>query len=201
MTTYLPYNEKDEIELAFLIADGDEVAFKQLYKRVLPYLKGTGMKLLKSEDAVVEVLQETLIRLWVHREKLRTVDVPRAWLFRIFSNECFRYLKKNGLRSVPLDAVAEVYLPEAANGPEQHYSLVETRYIIHDAVKSLSPRQREIYRLSRERGLKVSEIAVELGLASKYVKKTLMTAIHTIRRQLLKAGKTYLFLLLLLMLK
>ena len=201
MTTYLPYNEKHERELAILIAGGDEEAFRQLYKRVLPHLKGTGMKLLKSEDAVVEVLQESLIRLWVHREKLLTVDAPRAWLFRIFSNECFRYLKKNGLRSIPLEAAVEVYSLEAGNGPEQHYSLVETRYIIHDAVRSLSPRQREIYRLSRERGLKVSEIAAELGLASKYVKKTLMTAIHSIRRQLLKAGKTYLVLALCLLLK
>ncbi|HVV06835.1 MAG TPA: sigma-70 family RNA polymerase sigma factor [Puia sp.] len=192
LTSYLPYNEKSDQELSCLIAGGDELAFRELYHRLLPYLKGMGMKLLKSEDRVAEVLQESLIRLWVHREKLYAVEAPRAWVFRIFSNECFRYLKKYGLPPVRLELLPESTLPEAAGGPEQRYELRETRHIIRDAVRSLSPRQREIYQLSRERGLKVSEIAAELGLASKYVKKTLMTALHNVRQQLLKSGKTWL---------
>jgi RNA polymerase sigma-70 factor (ECF subfamily) len=197
LTSFLPYKDISEKELAVLIAGGDEPAFRELYRRLLPYLSGSGMKMLKSGDAVAEVLQESLIRLWVHREKLRDVHSPRAWVYRIFSNECFRYLKKHGLKVLPLEAVEDVYLPETAGGPEQHYSMRETRHIIHDAVESLSPRQREIYRLSRERGLKIPEIAEELGLASKYVKKTLMVALHNIRRQLVRAGKTYLLLLIL----
>jgi len=196
LTSYLPY-DKDEKELAALIADGDEMAFRQLYRQLLPYLNGSGMKMLKSEDAVAEVLQETLLRLWVHREKLRDVHSPRAWIFRIFSNECFRYLKKFGLQSIPLEAVAEAQLPAAADGPEEVVYLRETRHIIRDAVKRLSPRQREIYQLSREQGLRINEIAAELGLASKYVKKTLMVAVHNVRRQLHKAGKFYLMALIL----
>lgn len=197
MTSSLPYIDISEKELAARIADGDEAAFKELYRRLLPYLSGSGMKMLKSEDAVAEVLQESLIRLWVHRERLRDIHSPRAWVYRIFSNECFRYLKKYGLKVLPLEAVEEAFLPGAGGGPEQHFSMRETSHIIHDAVQSLSPRQREIYRLSRERGLKISEIAAELGLASKYVKKTLMVALHNIRRQLVRAGKTYLLLLIL----
>ena len=134
MTSSLPYTNISEKELAALIADGNEAAFKELYRRLLPYLSGSGMKMLKSEDAVAEVLQESLIRLWVHREKLHDVQSPRAWVYRIFSNECFRYLKKHGLKVLPLEAVGDVYLPEAAGGPEQHYSMRETRHIIHDAV-------------------------------------------------------------------
>lgn len=147
--------------------------------------------MLKSEDAVAEVLQETLIRLWVHRDKLRDVQSPRAWVFRIFSNECFRYLKKYGLQAVPLEMVGEAQLPAAANGPEEVVYLHETRRIVRDAVDRLSPRQREIYQLSREQGLRIHEIAAELGLASKYVKKTLTVAVHNVRRQLHKAGKFY----------
>lgn len=191
MTSFLPYKDISEKELVVLIADGDEAAFKELYRRLLPYLSGSGMKMLKSGDAVAEVLQESLIRLWVHREKLRDVQSPRAWVYRIFSNECFRYLKKHGLKVLPLEAVEEAFLPGAGAGPEQYLSMRETRHIIHDAVESLSPRQREIYRLSRERGLKVPEIAAELGLASKYVKKTLMVALHNIRRELVRAGKFF----------
>lgn len=189
MRSALPYIEKDEKELVLLIADGDEIAFKQLYQRLLPYLAGTGIKLLKSEQAVAEAIQESLIRLWVHREKLRQVQYPRAWIFRIFSNECFRYLKKNGLQHIPLENLSDTYLDVAFNNSEHACSMRETQHIIHDAVTCLSPRQREIYRLSREKGLKIPEIAQELGLTSKYVKKTLILALQNIRQKLVEAGK------------
>jgi len=189
LTSNLPYNEKDEKELASLIAGGDETAFTELYRRLLPWLSGTGIRILKSEAAVAEVIQESLMRLWLHREKLRTVNYPRSWVFRIFSNECFRYLKKYGMPYIPLDVVSEEQLPAGVNSSEQAFSMRETRNIIHNAVDSLSPRQRQIYKLSREQGLRIPEIAQELGLASKYVKKTLIVALHAIRRQLVRAGK------------
>lgn len=192
----MPYYNNDEKELAFLISEGNEAAFKQLYNLLLPSLAGSGIKLLKSQEAVAEVIQETLIRVWVHREKLREVNHPRAWIYRIFSNECFRYLKKYGLQHIPLETVADNTLNEGLNNAELAYSMKETTAIISHVVTSLSPRQRQIYKLSREQGLKIPEIAAELGLASKYVKKTLMVALHTIRRQLIKAGKLYFLLLL-----
>jgi len=186
----LPYIEKDEKELVLLIADGDEIAFKQLYRRLLPYLAGTGIKLLRSEEVVAEVIQESLIRLWLHREKLRSVQYPRAWVFKIFSNECFRYLKQNGLQHIPLETLSDSDLNSIINNSEHAFSMRETQGIIHHAVKSLSPRQRDIYRLSREQGLKIPEIAAKLGLTSKYVKKTLILALRAIRRKLVEAGKS-----------
>lgn len=188
-------------ELAALIADGDEMAFRILYRQLLPYLNGMGMKILKSEDALAEVLQETLIRIWVHREKLAGVHSPRAYVFRIFSNECFRYLKKFGLQPIPLEILDETQLPVATAGPEDLVLEKETRSVIQEAVDRLSPRQREIYQLSRDRGLRIREIAATLGLGSKYVKKTLAVAVQNVRRQLHKAGKTYLMLLIFMIFK
>ena len=157
---------------------------------MLPYLAGAGIKLLRSEEVVAEVIQESLIRLWLHREKLRDVQYPRAWVFKIFSNECFRYLKKNGLPHIPLETLSETDLNGIINNSEHPFSMRETQDLIYDAVRSLSPRQRDIYRLSREQGLKIPEIAAKLGLTSKYVKKTLILALQAIRRKLVEAGKS-----------
>ena len=196
MTTRLPNNEPDERAVCLLIADGDEKAFRQLYQQLLPHLAATGIKLLKSQDRVSEVLQETLIRIWIHREKLREVQSPRAWVYRVFSNECFRYLKKHGHQHMPLEMALDAGMVESINYTEQVYSMHETRLIIHNSVTSLSPRQREIYMLSREQGLKVREIATRLSLTYRYVKKTLSLALHHIRQDLIKAGKFYFLVLL-----
>lgn len=193
MTHSGPYTEKDDNELASLIADGDENAFKELYLKCLPGLVHTGRKFLKSEESIAEVIQETLIRLWVHREKLRAIDLPRAWIWRVFSNECFRYLKKYGLQHIPLEQLPESYIASLPDSTEQVCSIHETDKAIHRALTSLSPRQREIYALSREEGLKIREIAIRLGLSYKYVKKTLALALHHIRQDLIRAGKSFLF--------
>ncbi|MBX3241674.1 MAG: sigma-70 family RNA polymerase sigma factor [Chitinophagaceae bacterium] len=187
------YIEKGDNELASMIADGDENAFKELYLRCLPGLVSTGRKILKSEELISEVIQEALVRLWVHREKLYGVDSPRAWVWRIFSNECFRYLKKYGLQHVSLESLPEWYAPSLSNSAEQVCLMHETHKVIHQAVTSLSPRQREIYTLSREVGLKTPEIAVKLGLSYKYVKKTLAVALQNIRQALIRSGKSLLF--------
>lgn len=196
-----PYIETGEHELALLIAEGNEHAFKELYLRCLPSLVTTGRKILKSEEIVADVIQETLVRLWVHREKLLHIDLPRAWVWRIFSNECFRYLKKNGLKLVPLENLPESYTASLWSSAEQACTLHETGKLVHHAVTSLSPRQREIYTLSREDGLKIPEIALRLGLSYRYVKKTLAVAVQNIRRDLVRSGKSFLFICVMLLLK
>lgn len=151
--------------------------------------------MLKSKELISEVIQETLVRLWVHREKLRAIESPQGWIWRIFANECFRYLKKYGLQHLPLESLPETYATSMVLSGEQVYSMHETNKLVHLAVKTLSPRQKEIYALSREEGMKVPEIANRLGLSYKYVKKTLALAMHNIRQDLIRSGKSFFILL------
>lgn len=193
MLIYLNTTPTDtDKELFARIAEGDESAFNQLYYLLLPVLTGITMKLLKSEEAVKEVLQESLIRLWMNRDKLPGIDHPRAWLFTIVSNECYRYLYKHGLQQRAAGAWQALQPhPELHGSPktEMDFSFAETKRLIAQAVRGLSDRQRMIYLLSREEGLRIPEIAGKLGLSANYVKKTLMVALQRIREYLQNAGR------------
>lgn len=87
----------DEKELFARIANGDEAALNTLYEQLRPRMEGYALKLMKTEEAVMDVLQESMIRLWLNREKLSEVDYPTSWFFKIIANECFRYLRRYGL--------------------------------------------------------------------------------------------------------
>ncbi|WP_157760596.1 RNA polymerase sigma factor [Chitinophaga caeni] len=193
MSSQGSYHQEEALYL--LIAEGSEHAFKQLYAILLPSLTAFSFKILKSEEAVKEVLQEALVRFWLHRDKLPGISQPKSWLFRIVANECYRYLRKNGLQ---LRLQQWLSSREAApvSETEATMSFRETQQLIQQAVAGLSSRQREIYRLSREQGLKIPEIAAELNLSSNYVKKTLVLSLQKIRRKLERAGKLLVFLLL-----
>jgi RNA polymerase sigma-70 factor (family 1) len=178
-------------ELLLLIAEGNEAAFNQFYLELLPKVTPFLFKMLKSEEAMQEVLQEALTRFWLSRDKLAEIDNGPGWFFRILSNECYRYLRKNGLRqrrTEQLDIQQEAQT-SASRQTELDLSFRETQRIIAQAVDSLSPRQRTVYKMSREQGLTLPEIAAGLGLTRDYVKKTLMAALQVIRKKLTEAGR------------
>jgi len=180
------YTEK---ELFNLIATGNEAAFRQLYVTLKPVLFGYIFKLTKSQEAVREIVQESMFRLWIGRDKLPEIAHPRAWLLKLVSNECLRYFRKNGLQKRLMGALQQQDTDGLSDDTEMELSYRETRRLIESAVATLSPRQREIFRLSRDNGLRIPEIAAQLGLSESYVKKTLILALHSIRQQLIKAGK------------
>ncbi|HEY8389047.1 MAG TPA: sigma-70 family RNA polymerase sigma factor [Parasegetibacter sp.] len=184
------YNEKD---LFLLIAEGDEQAFSQLYRQYLPMLHSFLIKMLKQEQAVQEVIQETLIRIWLNRDKLPEVDYPRAWVSKIALRECYRYLRKNSIQII--EPISENDSASVMNDGQNRLTLSETRNIILRAIESLPERRKLIYILSRTQGLKIPEIAKSLGLSPGYVKNALVLALKEIRNQLAKHGRILLFLI------
>lgn len=179
-----------EQELFSRIAEGHEEAFNLFYETLLPDFTAYIFKLVKSEDAVKEVIQESLIRLWLHRDKLAEVQHPRAWFFKVVSNETYRYLRKYGLQKMQ-ELDVEAHAHHDRNHREEtalYVSFQETQRIIQQTVNELAPRQRTIYILSREKGLTLPEIALQLGLSRDYVKKVLMNSLRIIRQKLTDKG-------------
>ena len=171
------------------------MAFNELYELLKPNIVGYVIKLMKTEDAATEVIQEAMIRFWLNRDKLPAIEYPHAWLFRIIANECYRYFRKHGLQQRMLSSLSE-NATHSSHQTEEELSYRETRRIIQEVVQSLPPRHREVYRLSREEGLKMQEIAERTGLSFRYVKKVLMATLKVIREKLIKAGRyTGIFLL------
>lgn len=179
-------NIHKEKELFARIAEGDEDAFNELYLTIFPDFTAYIFQIVKSQDAVAEVIQESLIRFWLNRYKLPEIDDPRAWLSRIIINECYRYLRKHGLRQRLLENLHQRQIGQGNElyTTDRDVSYRETQQIVQQAVANLTPRQREIFRMSREEGLKLREIAQKLDVSQDYVKKTLMAALRAIRQAL-----------------
>jgi RNA polymerase sigma-70 factor (ECF subfamily) len=178
----------NEKELFRLIAAGDEKAFERLYDLVKPKMIGYVIKLMKTEVAVMEVVQESMVRVWLNRDKLPDIEYPISWLFKIVANECFRYFRKNGLQQQVKQELQKLST-DVSDVTERELSYRETQRIIQDVVLSLPGRQREIYRLSRIEGLNMHEIAAQTGLSYRYVKKVLMAALKIIRQKLVETGR------------
>lgn len=185
------YDPSEERALFDRLAEGDEEAFTRVYQHFMRLLSGAILQLVKTEQDAAEVLQEAFLRVWLNRDKIPGIENPGGWVRRIVINECYRLLKKNGLRARVHNAMqndTQMNAPSHLNA-EHRLGLNETSNLIEDALKELSPRQHTIYKLNREQGKRVPEIAGQLNLSPDYVKKTLATALEKIRKKLRAAGK------------
>jgi RNA polymerase sigma-70 factor (ECF subfamily) len=183
----------NEKELLSLVAAGDEAAFEQLLIRYGPLLKANAMKVLKAEAAAEDVVQDVFLRVWISRDRLTDVQQPQAWLLQITYYQCFNVLRHEKVRreaNARLEAGEDVvkdFLPTVFD-PEQQTLFAETKRLLQTAVSELSPRARQIYRLQREEGMKIQEIARALGISTQTVKNILYRALKEIRDNLEKQG-------------
>ncbi|HEY8960257.1 RNA polymerase sigma factor [Chitinophaga sp.] len=168
------------------ISEGDEAAFGILFNTSLITLEPFIRKMVKSPESAKEVIQATFLRVWLSRDKLPDIDHPKAWLYRVAANECYTYLKKEATEYRLRGAVAATET-ETETATRQ-LTLKELHAIIEEAVMLLSPQRRRIYQMSRNRGMKIPEIATELDLSPSSVKNALVFSLKAIREHLRRNG-------------
>lgn len=189
MTNKLLNKEK---ELLLQIADGDEQAFASLfshyYEELTPFLR----RYTDSWADTKEVLQQTFIRVWLSRDKLPDIHHFHAWIFKVASREYLRYVKQKVRHSrhttIPDGSESTVF--SGFFTPQEQMQTGELRKLIQEAVESLPAQRKLIFRLSREEGMKISEIAGHLSVSPNTVKNALTTALRQVREFLAERGYT-----------
>jgi len=176
----------DEKILFARIAEGDEAAFRKLFHDYMPVVYPMIVQVTKSGAVAEDIIQETFLRLWIHRDRLKEIRNPRAWILRIAYFQAFTFLRDQSIHS---KAVANLSTEETNPADtEQFMAFKHTEELVKQAVDKLPGQQNKAYRLSREGGLKTAEIAREMGLSEQSVKNTLVRALKFIREYLEKAG-------------
>jgi RNA polymerase sigma-70 factor, ECF subfamily len=158
-----PTSASDESLMAD-IARADNAALSQLYDRYSSAVYGLALRMLASETAAEEIVQETFWRVW---RRSATFDAGRGqlitWLLGIAHNLCIDELRRRRSRVVPFTGQAQEELLDAlpASGPpvEEEIWLRERRRLIQDALTQLPLEQRRTVELAYFKGLSQREIA------------------------------------------
>ena len=176
-----------EQEQCLRISEGDETAFAEFYRALVPQLLPYIRSLVRTDAVADEVIQETFLRVWLSRDRLSAVQNPRGWVFRIASNLCYTHVRR---AITERNIVAGFEKNEEAEDVAHKVQAGELLRLIHEAIKGMPPQRRKIYRLSRERGLSINEIAEELHISRSTVKNTISSSLDDIRSYLSRHGYT-----------
>ena len=186
-----------EQELLLLIAKDDEVAFTILFNNYRNKIYSIAFELTESTVIAEEIVQDTFLKVWLRRETFGEVTHFKVYLFTITRNDVFSALKGIARRQ-NLEQIAAQDIPIFYSDTENQ--LVQKQYeeILKRAVDCLPAKQKQVYKLVKEKGYKRNEVADELGLSAETVKTHLAQAMRSIRAYCLAHVDTLLLMLLML---
>ncbi|MGN0191585.1 MAG: RNA polymerase sigma factor [Candidatus Cryptobacteroides sp.] len=164
--------------------EGSPTCFRELYESYCLPLYKYVLSYVKSSDTAKEITHEALVKLWLHRETLDENRSVRAYLFTTCKNSLIKELRRQ-VKNPHIDD----WLSLAGDlSVESRISYDYDTYLdaLSIAVGELSPRQQEIFRMSREDGLPAKEIADRLGINEQVVRNQLSAAMKKIREFIIK---------------
>jgi RNA polymerase sigma-70 factor (ECF subfamily) len=154
--------------------------FDRLVSALSPELFRFAMGLSQHRDTAEDLVQETFLRAWRSRAKLRDVKAARAWLYTILRNEHARLYE----RQRP-DVRDPFELPEIS---AWGYDTSTEAFALRRALAGLGPEYRDPLLLQVIGGFSCGEIGAMLELKTNTVLTRLFRARKLMREQL--AGDT-----------
>lgn len=138
---------------------------------------------LKNDDDAYDVVQEVFIKLWENRLVLKKDTNFDAFLFTIAKNAVLSLFRKRGTEQKYLDYLAQAATSNTQGTEEQiDYTFLKERY--KQLIEQLPPKRKEVFRLSRERGLSNREIARLKGIAEKTVEDHISKSLFFFKQHL-----------------
>jgi len=162
-----------------------ERQFKLLFDRYKKPIHDYIRIITASHEVAEEITQEVFIRLWKKRGSYAEIEQIDYYIFRIARNECMRYFKKAAVETQLFRDLQKRMTAEYDNINE-YIDYKETETLLDQAINSLSPQRRKVYQLSRRQGLRIEEIAAEMGISYNTARNHLVEALRQIRNHYLK---------------
>lgn len=170
-----------EEELLEEVAGGNESAFKLLYDKYAAKVYTMGMNYLKSPFLAQDAVQEVFVKVWKNRQQLTTLNSFPAWLSTITRNQLINDLQRQ-IPTESLENIPSVLTNQHQNTTSNEIDFRELEKVIKIGLNSFSPRQQEIYNLSREEGLSHKQIASKLNISYDMVREHMSNALKNLRK-------------------
>lgn len=149
-------------------------AYEDARDDVYYYVLTLGLAPAQAQD----VAQEVFLKLYVQLRAAEEIRNLRAWVFRVAHNEALKLKAKERGHS----EITPEMEPIAPNSnPERRLLDDESRKRLDEALRDLSPQQRQVLHL-RAAGLRYREIAETIGIGTSTVNEFLRRAVVRLRK-------------------
>ncbi len=161
------------------VKNGDLDSLAPLFEKYHVKLYNFFLRLTQNKDLSNDLTQNVFRRIISYRESYDTQWKFRSWMYQIARNVHLKHYQENKF------LISDFHEPEHIeqdNKSAIEENEFETRKrTLHEALRQLSPEQREIIELSRFQGLKYKEISDITGNTVTAIKVKVHRAMHKLR--------------------
>ncbi|WP_321995512.1 RNA polymerase sigma-70 factor [Draconibacterium orientale] len=158
--------------------------FDQIFQKYHHVLLRYGLKFIRDENEVTDILQEVFAEVWLKKRYELEDSHLKAYLYNALRNACLNNLRhqmvvrKHVEREYIEDGLAELRFYQSGEK-----SLIEKEDMtqIYAAIDSLSDIYKQVIELSRFQGLKNKEVAKKLNIPVRTVETRLFRALSSLR--------------------
>lgn len=176
-----------EALLIDMMRRGSTHAFDELYRMYVHRLLGFCLQICKTREDAEEIVQDTFVQLWKHRDRIRQSESLKSLLFTIARNRIV-----NAYRSLANSACYEDYVEHwnilAGEDSSAKLSYQEFVQQLEETLTELPATQSKVVRLSRLEDKNNKEIAQILSLSEQSVKNQLSLGLKALRVKLQARG-------------
>lgn len=173
---------QDEKKLLQLMAEGNKYAFEKIYNQYSDRLYSNLLRLVKSEVLAQELLQDTFIRIWDHRQKIDLEQSFPAYLFSIAQNLVYDFFRKTAsdkkLRDELL-ATASIHYEHI----EEDIFKREDLAFLNEVIETLPPQRRQVFRLCKLEGKSYIEVGKILGISTSTISDHIVKSTRYIKQK------------------
>jgi len=170
-------------KLTIQLKKGNIKAFEEIFNRYKSQLYFFALGYLKSTSEAEEVVQDTFLSLWEHRESLIDSLSLKSYLYRITTNTIYNHLKHMAVRRKYAE-FAILNMSEEDDDTQKRLDLKDLENRLENITEKLPDQTRKVFKMSREEGLSHDEIAKQLGISVRTVENLIYRALKFIKENL-----------------
>jgi len=155
-----------------LVRQHDERAFTEIYNRYKGVLFVHAYRMLENAEEAQDVIQDLFTMLWSRRSEIMIVK-----------NRILDQMAKDRNRDRYIDSLAG-FMEEGEYITDHQLRENELSHLIEKEVALLPAKMRQIFELSRLSNLSHKEIAAEMNISDKTVKKQISNALLILRKKI-----------------
>lgn len=171
----------------FLLIEGlrkrDKIIFDYVFNYYYSSLCAFSAQYLNERNAVEDLVQDFFVSLWVDAPRIQIKVSLKSYLFTSIKNRCLDHQKHKKISEKYQNFV--LFSKDNQNSStDQYFAESELRQACQKSMEKLSPRCREIFEMSRLKGLSNQEIADKLGITKRTTELQISNSLKILRKEL-----------------
>ncbi len=163
--------------------EGDAEAFDTIYRHYSGKMFHFALGLVKNKDISKDLIQEVFVNLWEKRSQVNLNLNFDNYVFTISYNSIRKFLRKKSIETRAIDHLLR-NSPEIIDRVDSTMIYNELLELASKAIETLPPKRKTVYKLSKQEGMRIKEIASKLNISTRTAENHLAKALKYLKEEL-----------------